>query len=472
MDKNKFKLDLTGTDLTCFDEDQQKVVIKIANDVADQIITSQEQPAANEYSDLSDEANALIAQDNLKAKKMANVWKNNGQIPGLKERVTIDELIKHSTKWHQQYASEGADAGFTSTDHPYLIERAISQVAKEAIEPNIVLTPMLSKINFQHGTHLTFPAMGAFQAADIPEGGEYPERSLDFAGQVTATIGKSGVAVKVTEEMVRYSMFDVIGLHLTAAGRALVRWKEQKVADLITDNATGANTLMDNSSSSYKSTTGRDAAGAYNGTFTLDDLFYAWSTMTNRGFTANTLIMNPFAWQIFSDEAVSRAFGFINGLSMWNSTQGAPASLPQFSGPNPLLTQSQPTGKENIATTFTSVPSMFPSPFTIVVSPYMPYTASTNRTDFVFCDRSELGLLVVDEEVTTDQFNDPARDILKIKLRERYGLANMNNGAGTGIIRDVSLAKGFDFSRNIASNIDLTGLSNLLTGDAGHQGDV
>ena len=258
-------------------------------------------------------------------------------------------------------------------------------------------------------------------------------------------------------------MFDVIGLNLTAAGRALTRHKEQKVADLINDNAGGANTLMNNSSASYRSTTGRDGAGAYNGTFTLDDLFYCWATMTDRGFSANTLIMNPFAWQIFADEGVSRAFGFINGLSMWNSTQGSPAALPQFNGPDPLLTQQQPTGPENIATTLTDVPSMFPSPFSIVVSPYMEYDSSTNRTDFIFCDRSELGLLVVDEEIVTDQFNDPARDIMKTKLRERYALANMNNGAGTGVVKSVSLAKSFDFSRSVS--LDLTGLTSPLSGD-------
>ena len=357
------ELQIDEQSLECFDAEQREAVLNLVRNVADQVSMPDAIDTYGEFSDLDEKAQGLLKKDSQKAQKMTNLWKNNGVIPGLRERVTMDELIRHSKDWHGSFMTEGADAGFTSTDHPYLIARTISEVVKEAVEPNIVLTPMLQRINYSHGTQLTFPAMGAFTAADIPEGGEYPERSLDFAGQVTATIGKSGVAVKVTEEMVRYSMFDVISMHLTAAGRALMRWKEQKVADLITTNAGGANTIFDNTSASYRSTTGRDAAGAYNGTFTLDDLFVAWSTMVNRGFTPNTLIMNPFAWQIFADEAVSRAFGFINGMSMWNQMQGAPGYVASFNGPDPKLTQGQPTGPENIATTLTNVPSIFPSSF-------------------------------------------------------------------------------------------------------------
>ena len=468
--KKDIKLNLEGKDLSCFDEAQREVVLDLVQDAVGQISAKNSLADADEYSDVSPAVNALMAKDSLKAQKMANVWKNNGRISGLKERVTIGELIDHSQKWKKQLMTEGADAGFTSTDHPYLIERAISQVVKEAVEPNIVLTGLLSRINYQHGTQLTFPAMGAMAAADIPEGGEYPERSLDFAGQVTATIGKSGIAVKVTEEMVRYSMFDVISMHLTAAGRALVRHKEQKVADMLIDNGGGANTLFDNTSASYKSTTGRDASGAYNGTLTLDDLFRAYSIMVNRGFTPDTLIMNPFGWQIFADEAIARAFGFINGMSMWGALQGSPGSAPSFNGPSPLLTQSAPTAAQNLATTYTNVPSIFPAAFNIIVTPYMPFDEANNTTDLLFCSRSELGVLVVDEEVMTDQFNDPARDIMKIKLRERYGLASMNNGSGTGLIKGVSLSRGYDFSRTLEAAA--VTLATGLTGDEGFSGVV
>src|SRR3990167_5357904 len=116
----------------------------------------------------------------------------------------------------------------------------------------MVLTPLLEKVTFSNaGTTITFPAVGdSMVAADIPEGGEYPEGSLEFAGEVTAKIGKSGIAVKLSEEMIRYSMFDIMSMHLRAAGRALIRHKEQKVAKLIFEEA--GVTYFDNDASTTK----------------------------------------------------------------------------------------------------------------------------------------------------------------------------------------------------------------------------
>ena len=65
-----------------------------------------------------------------------------------------------------------------------------------------------------------------------------------------------------------------------------------------------------------------------------------------------------------------------------------------------------------------------------------------------------------------DSWNDPARDIMKVKLRERYGLGSMNSGQGSGLIKGVSLDRSFDFAHNIQTTIATTGLTNSLTGDS------
>ncbi len=434
-------------DLSCFDEEQKEVVLKLMKSVQDV-----QEEAKDEFSDVSSEEQALFTKDSRKLSKLTDVWKSNGKIQGLRDRMTFEEMVAHDKKWHDDYVREAADAGFTSTDHPLLINRVVSEVVKEAIEPNIVLTPLLQRINFTHGTQLTFPAVGAITAADIPEGGEYPERSLEFAGQVVATIGKSGVAVKMTDEMIRYSLFDVMSMHLRASGRAMIRWKEQKVADMIIDNAGGSNRLFDNTTTAVASTTGRDAQGLYNGTLTLDDLFNAYAKMVNKGFTPNTIIMNPFAWEIFSEEAISRAFGWANGMAMWQTAQGSLGNAPQWSNGgfgNGLLQNTTVTSPQQVATTMTNVPNIFPVPFNIIVSPFMPVDTTTNRTDLIICDRSELGVLVVDEEIMTEEWDDPARDIRKVKLRERYGLGSVNNGEGTGLVKSVSIKRGYDFSREL-----------------------
>ena len=52
-------------------------------------------------------------------------------------------------------------------------------------------------------------------------------------------------------------------------------------------------------------------------------------------------------------------------------------------------------------------------------------------------DSSELGVLIVDQDVTTEEFDDPARDIRKIKLMERYGIGILNEGKAIATLKNV-----------------------------------
>ena len=453
---------MTDINLDAFTEDQKAVLIDLIDTKAGEKAKELLDEAKVNSDDLNLSKDELVwKKDSKRLQRIDGIWRNDGYIPGTKERVSLKKLLEKDAEITLKMRDN------FSTDHPLLIPRVISNIAREAIEPALVLTPLMSRISFTAGTRVVFPAWGAIHAADIPEGGEYPERSMELAGQVEAIIGKSGVAIKVSEEMMRYSQFDVLSMHIRAAGKALARLKEKKVADLIT--ADYGNIIFDNNSASYKSTTGRDALGAYNGTLTLDDIFYAFATMTARGFTPNTLIMHPFAWQIFAQDGIARAFGFMNGMNplMWQMPQGQPGNAnPWRMGQ--LNQSTYVSSPENIATTFTNVPSIFPTNFRIVVSPYMSYTSATQLTDIVLCDSAELGILVVDEEVMTDQWDDPARDLTKIKFRERYGLAVQNEGNGIGLLKNIKIGKSYDFADKI--NLSLTGLTNELTGDAANYG--
>ena len=84
-----------------------------------------------------------------------------------------------------------------------------------------------------------------------------------------------------------------------------------------------------------------------------------------------------------------------------------------------------------------TLPSYFGYPFTIIVSPFVPFDPATKLTDLFIFDRNELGALVVDEEVTTEKWRDPTVDIQKLKLREKYGIAIFNEGLGIGVIKNA-----------------------------------
>lgn len=466
MSKNKeFNPELISK---AFDAEQTEVILGLHKEIdsraevkAKEILSGM--GLKEEDLSLSKRDKNLVA-DNKRLDGLMKAWKNNGYVDGCKDRLSVADMLQKDLTFTKQMR----DA--FSTDHPLLVPRVVSNIAREAIEPNLVLTPLLSRINYQAGTQVVFPSWGAIAAADIAEGAEYPERSLELSGTVTCTIGKSGVALKITEEMVRYSQFDIMSMHIRAAGRAMARWKEQKVANLIIDNGSVIMYGTNSSGATTRRSTGRDGRGAWNGTLTLDDLFYCYATMVNAGFTPNTLIMHPFAWKIFAQEGIARAFGFINGMNplMWQTAKGSVGSAPSWRGPQ-LNNSTYVSSPQQLATTFTNVPSIFPTNFNIIVSPYMPFTGTgtdnTSYTSIVFCDINELGVLVADEELRTEEWNDPSKDIMKIKFRERYGLAVMNEGRGIGILENIVIARSYDFSDKIALSFGTGDLTNFITGD-------
>lgn len=448
--------DLTQEQLNQLDEWREKITERLGE------LESKIEDRVEDELDLADVPEE-IRKDRKRLRAMRRIWENGGYIDGLSDKVTVEQLIKKDI----EYTTRMRDS--FSTDHPLLIPRVLSEMAREAIEPVIVLTGLLQRINYSAGTQLVFPAWGAISAADVPEGGEYPERSLELAGQVTATIGKAGVAVKFSEEMIRYSQFDVMSAHVRAAGRAMQRWKEQKVANMLfTENT---NVIMYGATTSPPSTakrvTGRDPSGAYNSTLTLDDLFYAYGQMVNNGFIPDTLIMHPFAWEIFANEAIARAFGFANGRAevMWQAPQGvgsAKANQFRVGGLNQQTVVGDPG---NLARTATNVPTIFPTGFRVIVTPFAPFDASNKVTDLILADSRELGVLVVDEELTTEEWTDPARDLRKIKFRERYAVAPINSYLGVGLLKDISVKRGIDFADRISLTYGTGDLSDSLTGD-------
>ncbi len=369
-----------------------------------------------------------------KYEKTNSIWMNNGY------ENPVDQF--DPTKKDQKIGYRDMVDALSTPDASILIGRVVSNVVKEAIEPLLVGASLLHTIRFSAGQQITFPAAGAFTAEDIPEGGEYPERKLEVAGTVTAFIGKSGVKVRITDEMLRYSQYDVMNMHIRAAGRALARHKETKIFNMINTQGT---TTFDNNVAN-KQTSGRDSAGTGNGTITLDDLLVMYAKIVEQGFIPNALLMSPLGWLIFARDPILRAFGFANGGPIFQPMQGKPGlARSWYSGG----INTGPTAQaQNAATTFTNVPNLFPAPLRIIVSPFCSFTAATSSlaayTDIIMCDTNELGILVVDEDVTNEEWDDPNRDIRSIKFRERYGLGILNEGKAIAVAKNINVKRAYD----------------------------
>jgi hypothetical protein len=384
--------------------------------------------------------------------ELKTIFDNNGLDPRTGEKWTwkdfqrVDRELSDAIRGNEVDVAEFADLQM-SREQPLLMPRVVAETVREALEPALLLTPLLQKINFSNGTTITFPAVSSMMAGDlrIPERGEYPEGKLQFAGQITAQIGKHGIKVSMTEEAIRYSIMDIWGMNFRAAGRALARHKEQQVVDQIFGQG---QIYFDNSTIGGRKTTGRDMTGAFNGTFTQDDLFEMWADLVKDGFIPDTIMMHPFAWPIFARDPVLRNLAYINGGGpvIANGYQGAPGSGAGFDlgGLNQQRNLDEPA---NQASTYSSVPGTFPfGQIRMIITPFVDYNLTNNATDIWLFDSRDLGIMVVDEGVMTEEWNDPEHDVRSIKLRERYGIANANNGRSIRRAKSVVVTKGYDFS--------------------------
>lgn len=408
----------------------------------------------------------LKGKDSLKfdelQRAVATTWLRNGMTinkdaqdfvdnPDLRKdyRISLPELcrfIDDSVKKVESDEDFQDNVGLP-TNAGILIPRIITQIVREAIEPVLVGTSLLRRISYGYGEHISFPAAGAFTATDIGPTQEYPERSLEFAGEVTAKVKKSGIKIRIPEEMIRYSAFDVMSLHMRAAGRAMARHKEQKIFNLINDQGTA---VFDNTggSSTRGLTSGRARNATGNYTLTLDDLFSMYADLLNAGFTPDTLIMNPMGWLVFVLNSTLRHFGFVNGGRLWGTWSGQPAMAPKLpdilgapAGNTPSTT---PTEMPN-SNLQGNVPTLFPAPLAIVVSPFMEFDNTNQTTTISMCDRNELGYYIEDEPLVTETFDEPSRDISATKFRERYALAIDHGGDSIVNALGVKIAKGHDF---------------------------
>jgi hypothetical protein len=275
---------------------------------------------------------------------------------------------------------------------------------------------------------LEFPAVNAIQAAEIPEGQEYPEQALAFAKQIEGKVSKKGVKLAFTEEVIADSLWDIVGMHVRAAGRAMARLKEQIALSRFKDAAT---IVYDNDSGSYDDTTGRDINGALNGTISWDDIVDMAAVLMAENHVPTDFILHPLMWSLFLKDNVFHAGG-----AQMNTSWGY-----------------RPQSKEGTAN------ATAPMGLNVIVSPFVSFTAKNGATpaksDLFLIDRNEVGTLLVKDDMSTDQFDDPSRDIRSMKMKERYDIVMLGDGEGITVAKNVKLARNYEVevTRSITSNL-------------------
>ena len=343
-----------------------------------------------------DEKLLAVAEKTEKMAQYSDSFNGNMNIEEAKKNVSVKEAL-------------------TTADANILMPKVIQQVVTEAAEGQYLASQFFKRINLTEGRSMEFIHFGAIRAFEIGEGQEYPEQNLnltkDGIGSVDVKVRKYGLKVSITDEMISDSQWDVIGLHLQAAGRALARLKEENMFREFTrhGHVVFDASMFSEGSDGYPS--GRGFDGNYNGTLTADDLLDMSVGIMAAGFTPTDIIMHPLCWSLFAKNEFLEASGkaaFGQGLGGQDPRE--------FSTSNSLGLNVQ-------------------------FSPFVPFDQANKTFDFYLVDRNNVGVLLVKDDISTEQFDDPTRDIQSLKLKERYGVGILNGGLGIAVAKNIAFKK-------------------------------
>lgn len=306
----------------------------------------------------------------------------------------------------------------TTQDASILIPRVITGLMREAAEPNYIGSSLLQQVRLTEGRSIEFPSIGAMRAHDIGETQSYLEETVDFQLHRTqeVKVGKSGMIVRVTDEMIRDSQWDVIGILVRKAGEAMARLKEEKIFLQFSKHG---HIVFDNDiREKYEEagTTGYDIEGNLNNTMSTEDMIDLFIAVMANGFTPSDIIMHPLTWSVFfkNDLLQSLSYGALGGSQITNLS----------------ITPDQVQGR-------------IPFSININFTPFAPFNYESKKFDMYVVDRNNIGILLVKDPLSTEQFNDPMRDIQSIKVKERYGIGVLNEGKAVATARNLAFEKSY-----------------------------
>ena len=367
-------------------------------------------------------------QDSIQAKLNRGEILNDADLKAYKLTAEDEAMLEILDRVQSGQNVPGFDINdfLASPQAKVLIPKVIIGQARKSADPIYLASNFFKKISLKNGQAVMFPEFGVMRAYDVAEGQEVPQESIDWQVNTNNMIkvGKSGLRIQYSEELFKDTEFDIVSMLVSEAGRAMARHKEQKA---FTEWLAHSWTVFDNDlrakdpvKYAAAGTTGLDFQGNYNNTLSIDDYLDLVIACYNNGYTPTDLVLHPLAWSAFAK----------NGL-----TGGLTAPFDRESK------RELPNGSFKIGPE--SIQGRLPFAFNVNLSPFAPIDKK-NKTFDMFCvDRNNVGVQIVRDEIKTDSFVDPARDITNIKLIERYGFGVFNQGRAICSAKNISMAKSF-----------------------------
>jgi hypothetical protein len=374
-----------------------------------------------------------------------------------------------------------------------LMPEQITHVMLEEIEPaSVIYSNFFSEVMATETQQsLMIHNIGPVSVQPLGEYGEYPETnlSMDTSGyEINLRMQKYGLELRVHEDVLNMNLVPVVSMWMARARNAFIRNREKlaiqelkKHGIVVFDNDNPSNYTHE-----VKSYSGRNIAGVANGTMSLNDLMEVYVSALLEGFTIDTIAMNPLAWQTFmvdpemreivlnnntvvtykapNGSAALGRYKELEGLMKlglpWSKGAGNPTLGPEAAklGQNPYAMT-----KALLGMTLNIPPRYFPTPLTIVVSPFVPVrqVGNTMVTDIFFAQSGEAGIVLRDGEPVVREIALPEKEAMVIRMREGLGFGVLNLGKAVRICRNVVVDRNYVFE-----NYNSVSLSEITRSDS------
>jgi hypothetical protein len=380
--------------------------------------------------------------------RFSTIFRTNGFDPENKEFISINDAL------------DVQNAGF-------LIPRAMTQMVQEGIEPLLIGTSLLQRIDYVPGMQTVFPAVDVLQAQEVGDGMDLPIYNINVGGasSFAVQVSRHGLRLKVQKRFIDESTYPWINYWLKLAGNALARHKEEyifnyvsEMGSVVFDNSVAGRTTGAATQPIKGITTGRNIMGVYNGSMTVDDVFDLYAAILANGFTPDTMLVHPMAWLMWVKDPTLREFAIqAGGGSFFAQFTGNPAALANqfynFGGLGfgqgqtgqstaGVLTGGQTSKVQGLPQTQVSapvIPNYLGLPFRILVSPFVNFDPIHRVTDVLMFNSRNLGALIVDEDPHIKSWEDPRLGMTDMSIEETYGFGIINEGQAIAVAKNVKI---------------------------------
>ncbi|MGL4374607.1 MAG: hypothetical protein ACRCS6_12515, partial [Turicibacter sp.] len=354
----------------------------------------------------------------------------------------VETVILNMNGDYETKGSMPIKEALMTTDSIKLFPEVITGKLREAAEPNYLGTSFFNKVAIKDKSSSVvyqIPSIGEIVASEVPEGGRYNTDTVELntleSAPIEIRVKKIGLKVEITEETLADSNWDIIGMYIRKMGQAMARFKEEWIFREFSANS---HVVFDNNLRTPNrpdaGTTGRGSDGEFNDTLAVVDLIEMCLALMERGFTPTDVIMHPLTWAVFAKNGMignGMTFGAFGGQNVhpWGAVQGTPgfAGLAANGNGQKVMMTPEQTGMR------------LPVPINISFSPYVNFDKVNKRFDVYVLDKDEVGCIAQKDELSTDEWTDPERDIKSLKVKERYGIGQYHHGKSVATARNIAL---------------------------------